>query len=602
MKRIFTILCVALVTLGTMNAKIVMTEHFDGDNGVVGQLSKGTNSDMGTNTANWWSFSGSSNYIQVAEGGLAYSGYQSTGVGNKASLGIYSSAADDLRQFSPAISSGKVYLAAIVNVETLKSSITADYCLSLGNATASGMYAKLYTKSVKEGENWVGFKFGVAKNNESATYVRTTNQTYTPNTNYLVVVEYDFIEGDQNDTVRLYVNPTKATTEPTLVCVQDTVSGSGAAQGANAKNDAGSISSVNLRQGSTTPKVYIDEIKVATTWGELWESSGTPAITYTGSAAFGSVTVNDPATVDLYVSGSDLLGDISVQSNNTMVTPSSYVVTKADALAAGGSKLTLTLTALTEGDGTASITLKSNGATDVVIPVSWSASTGVTKLSIAEAKLKAEGDLVTLKDVVVIRKFNYAGNASMTVQDETGALNLYACDSWSWNVGEKISGMQGYVIESAEYTEGFFSIYPTNGTVAASGVSVDPFSVTLDNIAQYGPALVKVTGVSFDSTGKFASGNYAITKDSKSAEISIISGCDIIGEDIPAQADVTGIVTHPFSKNFIEIRSKADVSNRVPTGLEETASGKRKAEKFIRNGQLIIVRDGKMLNVLGAEL
>ena len=146
----------------------------------------------------WWSFSGSSNYIQVAEGSLSFPGYATSGKGNKAYLGT--SSADDLRQFTKSYTSGKVYLAAIVNVEAVKTSATADYCLTLGDATANGMYARLYTKSEKIGDEWAGFHFGVSKYSESANYVGVTEELYSPNTDYLVVLEYEFVDGEKNDT------------------------------------------------------------------------------------------------------------------------------------------------------------------------------------------------------------------------------------------------------------------------------------------------------------------------------------------------------------------------------------------------------------------
>ena len=224
MKKIFTLLCAAMM-VAAVEAKVIMTESFER---TIGQLSLDGDTAMGTNTDDWWSYSGSANYIQVAEGTLSYPNYATTGKGNKAYL--YSNGADDFRKFKQEYKSGKVYLAAIVNVDEIKTSVSSDYCLSLGSGEASGMYARLYTKSVKEGNEWVGFKFGVAKNNETATYVGVTDEVYAPQTDYLVVLEYEFVDGDKNDTTRLYVNPTKATTAPTLVCVQSVQSGSGAEQ------------------------------------------------------------------------------------------------------------------------------------------------------------------------------------------------------------------------------------------------------------------------------------------------------------------------------------------------------------------------------------
>ena len=324
---------------------------------------------MGTNTDDWWSYSGSSNYIQVAEGSLSFPGYASSGKGNKAYLGT--SGADDLRQFTKEYTSGKVYLAAIVNVETVKASATADYCLALGDAGASNMYARLYTKSVKEDDQWTGFHFGVSKYSESASYVGMTEEVYSPNTDYLIVLEYEFVDGEKNDTARLYVNPTKTTTVPTLVCVQSVQSGSGAEQGANAKNDASKISSVNLRQGSNTPKIFIDEIKVATSWEELFSDEGgdTPGgdtpeeddplivITddnlllnssfeeYSCNAMFGCSfdDWNLPLNTANANSGDKLDGNNSIQINPSMAATIDQGVLLNDASYAAGTQFTLTL-------------------------------------------------------------------------------------------------------------------------------------------------------------------------------------------------------------------------------------------------------------------
>ena len=83
------------------------------------------------------------------------------------------------------------------------------------------------------------------------------------------------------------------------------------------------------------------------------------------------------------------------------------------------------------------------------------------------------------------------------------------------------------------------------------------------------------------------------------------AGCDIIGEDIPAKADVIGLVTIPVSTPFIQIRTKDDVSNRTPTGIGEVRSETTdvvRSEKVLRNGQLIIIRDGKEYDIFGRSV
>lgn len=279
MKKIFTLVCAAIMSLSAVNAKLIFQESFDGKNGAVGQLSAGaTDSEeffdgFSYEETRWWSYSGSSNYIQVAEGSLSYAGYQTTGLGNKAYL--WSSGADDVRSFSSsAITSGKVYMAAIINVESVKANATPDYFMSLGDHANSKFFGRLYTKSVQTGSDWTGFQLAIAKEGESTSFgLDFTETVYAPNTDYLVIIEYEFVSGEKNDTVRLYVNPTKDTKAPTVVCKQEAKTTGGSSVGANNKPDPGvyGIFGAFLRQGTNTPKVFVDEIKVATAWADLWQ-------------------------------------------------------------------------------------------------------------------------------------------------------------------------------------------------------------------------------------------------------------------------------------------------------------------------------------------
>ena len=122
MKKILSILFAVLMMVGTAEAKVILTESFERE---VGQLSLGPNTSMGSNTDDWWSYNGSSNYIQVEEGTLSYPGYMSTGKGNKAKM-VSGTAADDFRKFAAPVTNGKVYVAAIINVEELRQGTTGD--------------------------------------------------------------------------------------------------------------------------------------------------------------------------------------------------------------------------------------------------------------------------------------------------------------------------------------------------------------------------------------------------------------------------------------------------------------------------------------------
>lgn len=530
MKKIFTLVCAAVLALSAVNAKLIFQESFDGKNGTVGQLAAGaTNTEdffdgSSYNETRWWSYSGSSNYIQVAEGSLSYPGYQNPGVGNKAYL--WSSGADDVRSFSSqAVTSGKVYLSAIINVEELSTDTTGDYFLSLGDHANNIYVGRLYSKSVKENDQWVGYKLGIAKNNESAKYLHYSEEVFAPNTDVLVVIEYEFVAGEKNDVARLYINPTKATIVPTVVICPDTVTGGGVEQGANAKPDAGAhgIFGVFMRQGynstakvRSTPKLYIDEIKVATAWA------------------------------DLFVEGS---GEEEEKKD------------EADNIAA----------------------LKAYTPYKTVL-------------------LKSEPVVVNI------------ANGDVAIQDSTGAILVNDYGDYKLlkdvKVGDKISNLSVQMTEEDKFINGLPTArlsYKTTPSVISSGNAPEPFEVSLAEVGKYGPACVQLTEVVFESGAlkKFDVGLLAISQNEVQADLNIPNGCNIIGEDIPAKADIKAIVIKNDTEVRIQISQSADITNRVAPGEEtgiETHSMHGHSTKVIRNGQLIILRDGKKFNVIGVEI
>lgn len=529
MKKIFTLVCAAVLTFGMANAKLIFQESFDGVNGEVGTLNAGgTNTEdffdgMNYEQTRWWSYNGSSNFIQVAEGSISYSGYQ-TGIGNKAYL--WSSGADDVRSFaSSAVTSGKVYLAALINVEELSTATTGDYFMSLGDHANNYFLGRLYYKTVKEDGTPVGFKLGIAKNNESANYLHYSEEIFVPNTDMLVVIEYEFVAGEKNDIVCLYINPTKETTSPTVVMCPDTVTGGGSQQGANAKPDAGNggIFGAFLRQGydataktRSTPKVYVDEIKVATDWGDLW----------------------------------------------------------------------------VEGSG------EEEQDKDEVENI---------------AALKAYEDFKTVllkSQPVVVNDIN----GDLALQDESGAVLVNDFSELrllsNAKVGDKITNLSVQMVDEDRYILGFPTArlsYKSTPEIVSSENEVEPFAVTLAEVAKYGPALVQLTGVEFTATEEnFEVGSFGIKQGDAVASLVVPSECDIIGEDIPAKADITALlVKNEVDDVRIRISASADLTNRKErsqTGIETIQNTDLRSRKAVIDGQIVIIKGGKIYNVLGTEL
>lgn len=621
---------VALFALSTVHAELILHETFDRP---VGKLSV-ANTPAANNT-DWYSFNGTSNYISVVEGSLSYAGYAEA-AGKKVEL--VGSGADDLRQFAP-ITSGKVYVAAIINVDSLKQfsstasgTITAngDYFLAMGDASNSNMYARLYARSVKEEgqDTYTKLQLGIAKYGEQSTSTTTVIPMVDVATkqNILVVLEYEFVAGDKNDVARLYVNPTKETTMATLVCGLDVSTSAGSPIGANSKNDASKIASVNLRKGTNTPgRVYVDEIKVATAWENLFAGEGgetpveepeitaTPAILQFG----GQVFVGSRYTTKFVVKGKNLKGDITLVSSNPEMILDKTTISKADAESTDGVEVIATLSPATATYAMETVTLTSKDAADVVLNASWYAVEAVTCNTLAE--LKADAAKVSGWEIYV----RYTGEAIVTyavteeitgytynlkyIEDNTAAIRV--SDVYWTNVkqGDKITG---FVLEARDPDENTVSIvtaFGADATILSSENDVTPQVVTLadlkNNADDYLYELVKVEGVTFADNENWKSGAQ-IKQGENTAVVNLISGNELINTPKPAKADIIGI-SKSTTGTVLCVRGKQDVV-AAPTAIENiaadseveiyTVSGMRVSE--LESGVNIIRQGNKTFKVV----
>lgn len=587
---------VALFTLSSASANLIFHESF---NRTVGDLNKGDFQTIGNNTTDWYWFLTGSTDIQVVEGTLSYPNYVTTGIGNKAYMQGGSGKYRDLRQFNQ-INTGKVYVAAIINVEKLKTATTADYFLALGDMTSSNMYARIYTSSVKEGGEWTGFKLGIQKNNENSNARGYSETIYALNTDYLIVAEYEFVAGDMNDTVRLYVNPTKTNKVPVAQCGQVYMIGDNN-KGAGAQPDAAYISSVNLRPSTSTPTaMYIDEIKVATTWEDLFTEGGdTPieepaSITATPKSLtfgeYGTVYIGETYTKTFTVKGNNLKGDITLSTNNAQLTLDKTTITKADAESENGVEVTATLvpTALDYPEEKVTISLTTEGTT-ASVAATWWAYQLTTCNTVAELKTEAakgEGWSLTLKfkgEALVTYVSRPASGSTVYIQDNTAAVSI--TDSY-WPTTIKI----GDKLTDFTVTEGSpaFGVQPLvtstpSVTVVSNDNEVVPQIVTLAELkasaADYLMKLVKVENVTLDQTStRFGQKNDdntpiadTFTQDGNTATISLVEGNELIGTTKPKKADVIGI-SSSAAGNAIRVRGTADViSKDSPTAIDNVA-------------------------------
>lgn len=603
MKKLLLIIA-AIFTLNSVSAELILHESFTRK---VGNLNAGELTTSTTDTKDWYTNMSGGTQIQVVEGSLSYSGY-ATGTGNMVSMkGNTSSLRRDMRLLDTEVNSGKVYLSAIINVDEINTN-TGDkgYCtLMFGDGTnsSSKLYARLYIRSAKnaQGDFTGKFQMGVTKNNESSVGIPYTTEEYSVKTNYLVVLEYEFVEGAKNDTARLYINPIKTTTIPTLECIQDTATSSGNAQGAKSKEDATVIKSIHLYQQTYNPNtLYVDEIKVATTWEDLFTEGGdTPieepaSITATPKSLtfgeYGTVYIGETYTKTFTVKGNNLKGDITLSTNNAQLTLDKTTITKADAESENGVEVTATLvpTALDYPEEKVTISLTTEGTT-ASVAATWWAYQLTTCNTVAELKTEAakgEGWSLTLKfkgEALVTYVSRPASGSTVYIQDNTAAVSI--TDSY-WPTTIKI----GDKLTDFTVTEGSpaFGVQPLvtstpSVTVVSNDNEVVPQIVTLAELkasaADYLMKLVKVENVTLDQTStRFGQKNDdntpiadTFTQDGNTATISLVEGNELIGTTKPKKADVIGI-SSSAAGNAIRVRGTADViSKDSPTAIDNVA-------------------------------
>lgn len=252
-------------------ATVLLNEHF---NQATSTLATNDNA-FGTEIAatGWTNISGS-NAIYMNNADLTYSGYKSATDGTRCIETMSTSGVKKVAcPLSEVVSSGSVFMAAIVNLKnystTSQTSSTRDYLFSMCNgtssvSTATNCYGRLTMQKIAANQ----FQFGVAKNTENLANISYTGTLEYENT-FLVVLEYEFVAGDNNDIVRLYLNPTKGD-KPGATITTNAVS-------ADALADAAQLKSIIINASSYfKASMLIDEIKVATSWADLWESGSTP--------------------------------------------------------------------------------------------------------------------------------------------------------------------------------------------------------------------------------------------------------------------------------------------------------------------------------------
>ncbi|MBK8464683.1 MAG: InlB B-repeat-containing protein [Chloracidobacterium sp.] len=210
----------------------------------------------------------------ISATGLTYTGYPSSGLGNKASLGT---SGEDVSKTFTAISSGAIYTAAMINVTS--SQTAGDYAIALNSATAASpvFAARVY---IKKDTFTTNFALGISKSTGGIVY---SPFSYSVGTTYLIVLKYVIVAGATNDTVALFVNPVLNGIEPVATLTATDLTAA----------DPASITGVSLRQGTAgaAAALFVDGIRVGSSWPNA--TSSNVSVTYLGNGNTGGTVPTD---------------------------------------------------------------------------------------------------------------------------------------------------------------------------------------------------------------------------------------------------------------------------------------------------------------------
>ncbi len=303
-KLIIVVLLVGLTTAGW--SQVALYEGFD--YAIPAYI--GGNGDAGTVSNNWTTHSstaGQTTTIDIVAGSLTYDGLQGS-AGNKVYLFSNKNAVsrDVNRAFTASTASIMYYSALVDIIDSAQLNAFDNYFLHFGataGASNTTFGARLGAKITNTGKN---FQFILANTSSPSgtTYTFTPNGTdMTFGTTYLVVVKYD--RSTTPTTATLWINPTLGGTEPATGGISNT----------SGVNTFPSFASICIRNNATTPKAYIDEIRVGASYADVTPISGV-GITKRDPAQKQTTIYPNPAKSFFNVKAPE--GDYLVTINNTV--------------------------------------------------------------------------------------------------------------------------------------------------------------------------------------------------------------------------------------------------------------------------------------------
>lgn len=553
--------------------------------------------------------------VQVANSPLTFAGYQDNAAGKAVRLtkesGEYCQVL--FRDKGTDAAKGTVYYSALVNVSELPSgSRTAAFmaltgansldATKFGDAEAGSEGAGLFAQASGE-----GFKLGVSRNVANLGNVKTSvawaDEECALGTTYLVVVKYEIVDGADNDRISLWINPAKGDAEPAASVVADEESAESLAD----------VRGIELRQGSSsvakTPVAVIDEVRVASTWDEIFtpakpDAVETPEITITDmSADFGKVYKGLTYTKTINVKGKNLKGDISLSSPvSGEVAVSAATVAKADAESENGCDVVLTLSVDNTAMTSDKIVYAADGAQSRTQIVEWRP---IETIAVNSFKELFDEDNISMTTLYV-----YKGEATVTAID-SNFYTFYAQDSQSAaevrsasgcgyeevdltkvKQGDNITDIVGNVIFSDDGGIDFVPVAADAWRVVSEGNVVEPKVLTFEQIHAAEACdvifqLVTVKDVKFDEKygsypdpdyyGKFNVPFHLVSDKTRSGELWYFRGTDIYNSSTNGYFDkvwtVTGICYYITPVATVAPRSLADFVVQPEGAVDSIAAG-----------------------------
>lgn len=332
MKKIFTCIFCALVTIGLNATGPILVENFDYP---LGNLPT-------TEQSGWTKKDSYSTAIQLVNTPLTYGDYIKTGIGLAAYITNPQTDATKSAFYCHALPSQinkeTLYMSALVQVtDEVLSSTNPSFILSMSKGTTN--YCCL---AFMKGTSATTYKIGIYKNAVSKVDYYATELTV--GQTYLFVLGYTWNSSSSDDIASLWINPATNLATAPAANITD-----------NEMSDASYIDGIYILQKSTynsiCPTALIDGIRVATTWADLFtneeeeEEDKDPELSVSKSTLdFKDFTAGETPNLTFTVIGANLTEDVTISTTSEAFTVSPTNISKDNV----GTPQTVTVTLSTE--------------------------------------------------------------------------------------------------------------------------------------------------------------------------------------------------------------------------------------------------------------